>query len=52
MLAVVLLAVSSTVVFYFLIGYPILLAISRRAAPPVRKDPAFSAHAFGFDGGP
>ncbi|MGB9456889.1 MAG: glycosyltransferase family 2 protein [Bryobacteraceae bacterium] len=41
MLAVVLLAVATAVVFYFLIGYPILLAISRRAAPPVRKDPAF-----------
>lgn len=41
MLAGVLLAVASAVVFYFLIGYPILLAISRRAAPAVRKDPAF-----------
>ena len=41
MLAGVLLAVATAVVFYFLIGYPILLAISRRAAPPVRKDPAF-----------
>jgi len=41
MLAVILLATASAVVFYFLIGYPILLAISRRAAPPVRKDPAF-----------
>ena len=41
MLAGVLLTVASAVVFYFLIGYPILLAISRRAAPPVRKDPAF-----------
>jgi cellulose synthase/poly-beta-1,6-N-acetylglucosamine synthase-like glycosyltransferase len=41
MLAVVLLALSTALVFYFLIGYPILLAISRRAAPPVRKDPAF-----------
>jgi cellulose synthase/poly-beta-1,6-N-acetylglucosamine synthase-like glycosyltransferase len=41
MLAGVLLAVASAVVFYFLIGYPILLAISRRAAPPVCKDPAF-----------
>jgi cellulose synthase/poly-beta-1,6-N-acetylglucosamine synthase-like glycosyltransferase len=41
MLAVVLLAVATAIVFYFLIGYPILLAISRRAAPPVRKDPAF-----------
>jgi cellulose synthase/poly-beta-1,6-N-acetylglucosamine synthase-like glycosyltransferase len=41
MLAGALLAVASAVVFYFLIGYPILLAISRRAAPPVRKDPAF-----------
>jgi cellulose synthase/poly-beta-1,6-N-acetylglucosamine synthase-like glycosyltransferase len=41
MLAGVLLAVATAVVFYFLIGYPLLLAISRRAAPPVRKDPAF-----------
>jgi len=41
MLAAVLLAIASAVVFYFLIGYPILLAISRREAPPVRKDPAF-----------
>ena len=41
MLAGVLLAVASAVVFYFLIGYPILLAISRRVAPAVRKDPAF-----------
>lgn len=41
MLAAVLLAIASAVVFYFLIGYPILLAISRRAAPPVRKDPSF-----------
>ncbi|HEY1184956.1 MAG TPA: glycosyltransferase family 2 protein [Bryobacteraceae bacterium] len=41
MLAGVLLTVASAVVFYFLIGYPILLAISRRAAPPVRKDLAF-----------
>jgi len=39
--AAVLLTIASAVVFYFLIGYPILLAISRRAAPPVRKDPAF-----------
>jgi cellulose synthase/poly-beta-1,6-N-acetylglucosamine synthase-like glycosyltransferase len=41
MLAAVLLAVATAVVFYFLIGYPILLAISRRAAPSVRKNPAF-----------
>ncbi len=41
MLAGVLLAAATAVVFYFLIGYPILLAISRRAAPPVRKDAAF-----------
>jgi poly-beta-1,6-N-acetyl-D-glucosamine synthase len=41
MLAAMLLAIASAVVFYFLIGYPILLAISRREAPPVRKDPAF-----------
>jgi len=39
--AAVLLAIATAVVFYFLIGYPILLAVSRRAAPPVRKDPAF-----------
>ncbi|MGO9231083.1 MAG: glycosyltransferase family 2 protein [Bryobacteraceae bacterium] len=41
MLAALLLAVATAAVFYFLIGYPILLAISRRAAPPVRKDRAF-----------
>ena len=41
MVPVVLLAVATAIVFYFLIGYPILLAVSRRAAPPVRKDPAF-----------
>jgi len=41
MLAALLLAVATAAVFYFLIGYPILLAISRRAAPQVRKDRAF-----------
>jgi cellulose synthase/poly-beta-1,6-N-acetylglucosamine synthase-like glycosyltransferase len=41
MIAVVLLAAATAVAFYFLIGYPILLAASRRSAPPVRKDPAF-----------
>jgi len=39
--AAVLLAAASAVVFYFLIGYPILLAVWRRAAPPVLKDPRF-----------
>jgi len=37
----VLLALGTAVAFYLLIGYPILLAVSRRSAPPVRKDPAF-----------
>jgi cellulose synthase/poly-beta-1,6-N-acetylglucosamine synthase-like glycosyltransferase len=41
MLAAVLLALSSGVVFYLLIGYPILLANSRRTAPPIRKDLGF-----------
>ena len=41
MAAVVLLALASGLVFYLLIGYPVLLARSRRAAPPIRKDPAF-----------
>ena len=41
MAAVVLLALASGLVFYLLIGYPLLLARSRRAAPPIRKDPAF-----------
>jgi cellulose synthase/poly-beta-1,6-N-acetylglucosamine synthase-like glycosyltransferase len=41
MLAAVLLAFSSVVVFYLLIGYPILLANSRRSAPPIGKDMAF-----------
>lgn len=41
MLAAILLALSSGVVFYLLIGYPILLANSRRSAPPVCKDLAY-----------
>ena len=41
MLAAVLLALSSGVVFYLLIGYPILLANSRRTAPPIHKDLGF-----------
>ena len=41
MLAAVLLTLSTGLVFYLLIGYPILLANSRRMAPPIRKDPAF-----------
>jgi cellulose synthase/poly-beta-1,6-N-acetylglucosamine synthase-like glycosyltransferase len=41
MWAMVLLALASAVVFYFLIGYPLLLSVSRRSAPPIRKDPAF-----------
>jgi len=43
MAAVVLLALASGLVFYLLIGYPLLLARSRRAAPPIRKDPAFQS---------
>ncbi len=38
MLAIVLLVFASAVVFYLLIGYPILLANSRRSAPPIGKD--------------
>jgi cellulose synthase/poly-beta-1,6-N-acetylglucosamine synthase-like glycosyltransferase len=41
MLAVILLVCSSAVVFYFLIGYPILLAANRRSAPAVAKDMSF-----------
>src|ERR1700732_1337275 len=41
MLAAILLAFSSAVVFYLLIGYPILLASSRRSGPPIGKDLAF-----------
>ncbi|HUI82012.1 MAG TPA: glycosyltransferase family 2 protein [Bryobacteraceae bacterium] len=42
MLAWILLAAGSAIVFYILIAYPALLAFScRREAPPVRKDPAF-----------
>jgi len=44
MLAAVLLAVASAIVFYIIAGYPILLAFfTRRAAPPVRKDKNFRA---------
>lgn len=38
MLPAVLLAFSTAVVFYLLIGYPILLSLSRRWAPPVHKN--------------
>jgi cellulose synthase/poly-beta-1,6-N-acetylglucosamine synthase-like glycosyltransferase len=41
MLALLLLIVSSALVFYFLIGYPLLLSASRRSAPAIRKDPSF-----------
>ncbi len=41
MLAVTLLVFSSALVFYLLIGYPILLANSRRSGPPIGKDLAF-----------
>src|ERR1017187_3132137 len=41
MLAAILLAFASVVVFYLLIGYPILLANSRRFAPPIGKNMAF-----------
>jgi cellulose synthase/poly-beta-1,6-N-acetylglucosamine synthase-like glycosyltransferase len=42
MLAAVLLAVASAIVFYIIAGYPILLAFfTRRAAPPVQKDKDF-----------
>ena len=42
MLAVVMLAAASAVVFYIIAGYPILLAFfERRAAPPVQKDQDF-----------
>ena len=42
MLAAVLLAVASAIVFYIIAGYPILLAFfTRRAAPPVQKDQDF-----------
>src|ERR1700757_2303545 len=41
MIASVLLVFASAVVFYFLIGYPILLARSRRLAPPIGKNMAF-----------
>jgi len=41
MLPAALLAIASFLVFYLLIGYPILLSVSRRSAPPVRKDPAY-----------
>jgi cellulose synthase/poly-beta-1,6-N-acetylglucosamine synthase-like glycosyltransferase len=38
MIAAILLSVASVLLAYILIGYPILLAISRRAASPIRKD--------------
>jgi biofilm PGA synthesis N-glycosyltransferase PgaC len=41
MVAAVLLAFGTAVVFYLLIGYPILLANSRRSAPPIGKSPDF-----------
>jgi cellulose synthase/poly-beta-1,6-N-acetylglucosamine synthase-like glycosyltransferase len=41
MLAASFLAFATVVVFYLLIGYPILLASSRRLAPPIGKDMAF-----------
>jgi len=42
MAAPLLLAVGTAIVFYILIGYPLLLAYSfRRSAPPVRKDMGF-----------
>jgi cellulose synthase/poly-beta-1,6-N-acetylglucosamine synthase-like glycosyltransferase len=44
MLAAVLLAVASAVVFYIIAGYPILLAFfTRRAAPQVQKERDFRA---------
>jgi cellulose synthase/poly-beta-1,6-N-acetylglucosamine synthase-like glycosyltransferase len=44
MLAAVLLAVATTIVFYVIAGYPILLAaFARRSAPEVRKDMEFHA---------
>ena len=42
MLAAVLLAVASAIVFYIIAGYPILLAfLTRRTAPAVQKDRSF-----------
>jgi cellulose synthase/poly-beta-1,6-N-acetylglucosamine synthase-like glycosyltransferase len=42
MLAWILLAAGTAIVFYIIVGYPILLARFRwRAAPPVRKDMGF-----------
>jgi cellulose synthase/poly-beta-1,6-N-acetylglucosamine synthase-like glycosyltransferase len=44
MAAPLLLTVGTAIVFYILIGYPLLLAYSfRRSAPPVRKDMGFRA---------
>jgi hypothetical protein len=41
-LAPFLLAAAALVMFYILIGYPLLLVLCvRRSAPPVRKDPGF-----------
>ena len=38
------LAAGTAIVFYILIGYPVLLAyFFRRSAPPVKKDPRFRA---------
>ena len=41
MLPAVLLTVGSAIIFYIIIGYPLLLAWSRRAAPVVAKDLTF-----------
>jgi cellulose synthase/poly-beta-1,6-N-acetylglucosamine synthase-like glycosyltransferase len=41
MWAMVLLAFASAVVFYFLIGYPLLLSVSRRSAPLIQKNLSF-----------
>jgi cellulose synthase/poly-beta-1,6-N-acetylglucosamine synthase-like glycosyltransferase len=41
MVALVVLVLASALVFYLLIGYPILLSRSRRTAPPIQKDPSF-----------
>jgi cellulose synthase/poly-beta-1,6-N-acetylglucosamine synthase-like glycosyltransferase len=44
MLAAVVLAVASAVVFHIIVGYPILLAfLTRRAAPPVQNGKDFRA---------
>lgn len=41
MVAAAVLVFASAVVFYLLIGYPILLAIWRQAGPPINKDMSF-----------